>query len=281
MRGPRIIYSGAEMAWLEANRMMVISDYHKAFVAEFGREDVSALNLHGLRKRKGWKVGREPGRYVGRNRKYSDAELEWLRANSSMEINACCAEFRAEFDREDTTPAKLHSLRKRMGWRTGRTGQFVKGQPAYNKGKRCPEGVGGRHPNARKTQFKKGQEPHNTKYLGHERINKDGYIEISVAETNPHTGYERRYVHKHVHLWTLKNGPVPKGHALKCLDGDRLNTDPSNWEAIPRGILPRLNGGKATRVMAYDSAPAELKPALLTIAKIDHQIKKKREGADA
>ncbi|MFD2646388.1 HNH endonuclease signature motif containing protein [Devosia albogilva] len=134
---------------------------------------------------------------------------------------------------------------------------------------------------ARKTQFRKGQEPHNTKYLGHERINKDGYVEISVAQTNPHTGYGRRYVHKHVHLWTQKNGPVPEGHALKCLDGNKLNTDPSNWEAIPRGVLPRLNGGKATRVMAYDSAPAELKPALLTIAKIDHAIKQKRSGADA
>jgi hypothetical protein len=31
--------------------------------------------------------------------------------------------------------------------------------------------------------------------------------------------------------------------------------------------------------MAYDSAPDELKPALLTIAKLDHQIKQKRKAA--
>lgn len=58
MRRPPIIYSDDEMLWLEANRMMVISDYHRAFVAEFGRGDVSAQHLHSLRKRKGWKTGR-------------------------------------------------------------------------------------------------------------------------------------------------------------------------------------------------------------------------------
>ena len=53
----------------------------------------------------------------------------------------------------------------------------------------------------------------------HERINVDGYVEMSIAETNPYTGYERRYVHKHVHLWEASNGPVPKDHCLKCVDG--------------------------------------------------------------
>lgn len=222
MKGRRIDYSAAEMVWLEASRAMVISDYHAAFQAAFSRPDISAMNLHGLRKRK--------------------------------------------------------------GWLTGRTGHFVKGAVSHNKGKRCPEGVGGRHPNARRSQFKKGQEPHNTKHLGHERMNKDGYVEISVAEVNPHTGYGRRYVHKHVHLWEAINGPVPEGHCLKSVDGDKTNTDPGNWIAIPRGVLPRLNGGRATRVMAYDSAPAELKPALLTIARIDHQareLRRQKSGAQS
>jgi hypothetical protein len=31
--------------------------------------------------------------------------------------------------------------------------------------------------------------------------------------------------------------------ALKCLDGNKQNTDPSNWEAVPRALLPRLAGG--------------------------------------
>ncbi|TGV30525.1 HNH endonuclease, partial [bacterium M00.F.Ca.ET.168.01.1.1] len=37
MRRSRIAYSAAEMVWLESNRAMVISDYHRAFQAAFDR----------------------------------------------------------------------------------------------------------------------------------------------------------------------------------------------------------------------------------------------------
>lgn len=221
MKGRAIAYSADEMEWLEANRLMVISDYHRAFCAEFGRDDVSAVNLHSLRKRKGWK--------------------------------------------------------------TGRTGQFSKGSVPHNYGKPCEPGKGGRHPNARKTQFKKGRLPHNAQGAGHERIDsKDGYVVMIVDEVNPWTGAKTRPVHKHVYLWEQINGPVPDGHCLKCRDGNKLNTDPSNWELIPRGVLPRLNGGRATRIMAYDTAPDELKPVLMTIARVDHkasELRRKRKDA--
>ncbi|MBR2689201.1 MAG: HNH endonuclease [Aquamicrobium sp.] len=51
-------YSVTELEWLEANRTMVISDFHRAFVARFGREDVSKKQLTALRCLKGWKTGR-------------------------------------------------------------------------------------------------------------------------------------------------------------------------------------------------------------------------------
>lgn len=271
MKPRRIIYSDTEMAWLGANRTMVISDYHRAFVEAFGRQDVKAAHLHGLRKRLGWKVGRAKGRTAGRSRLFSPVEIAWLQDNCTLPITEYARTFSATFDRSDITVDKLNALRKRQGWKTGRTGHFAKGQEPLNKGKRCPEGTGGRHPNARRSQFKRGQEPHNTKHLGHERLNKDGYVEISVAETNPHTGYHRRYVHKHVHLWEAANGPIPDGYCLKSIDGNRQNSEPANWIAIPRGALPRLNGGKASTVMAYDTAPAELKPAILSIALIQQR----------
>lgn len=280
MKRRRIEYNSDEMTWLEANRTMIISDYHAAFVAAFSRDDVSAMNLHGLRKRKGWKTGREGNRYKGRHRKFRKEEMAWLEANHLMPITEYHRGFIEAFPREDVHPQNLHALRKRMGWKTGRTGHFPKGNISHNKGKRCPDGVGGRHPNARKTQFKKGNVSHTYRGPGHERIDsKDGYIVMIVEETNPWTGAKTRPVHKHVYLWEQANGPVPEGHCLKCLDGNKQNTDPSNWEAIPRGLLPRLNGGKASRTMAYNSAPAELKPAILTVAKIDHTIKQKRKSA--
>lgn len=279
MRGQRITYSAAEMTWLEANRMMVISDYHREFCALFGRPEISALNLHGLRKRNGWKTGREGDRYKGRHRKFSPAEMAWLEANATLPISDYHRAFVEAFPREDVRPQNLHALRKRMGWKTGRTGCFVKGQAPMNKGIPCQTGKGGRHPNARKTQFKKGNISHTYRGPGHERVDsKDGYVVMIVDEVNPWTGGKTRPVHKHVYLWEQINGAVPEGHCLKCLDGNKSNTDPSNWELISRGVLPRLNGGKATRTMAYDSAPAELKPAILTIAKIDHVIHEKRKA---
>jgi hypothetical protein len=215
MKGHWITYSAAELAFVEANRTLVIGDLHSAFCAEFRRDDVSAANLHALRKRK--------------------------------------------------------------GWLTGRTGCFVKGQVPPNKGMPCPPGKGGRHPNARKTQFRKGQLPHNTNYAGHERVSKDGYVEISVDETNPHTGFERRYVLKHRWLWEQANGPVPDGMALKCL-GERVNTDPSNWALVPRALLPRLNGRFGR---GYDAAPAELKPTIMAVAKLEHTARQKRKREPA
>lgn len=220
MKGRSIPYSAAEMAWLEANRDMVIGDYHRAFVAVFSRADVGAANLH--------------------------------------------------------------ALRKRRGWRTGRTGHFAKGQASPNKGKRCDPGTGGRHPNAQRTQFKKGNISHTYRGPGHERIDsKDGYVVLIVEETNPWTGAATRPVHKHRWLWERANGPLPDGHVLKCLDGNKANTDPSNWEAIPRAVLSRLNGGPHRKVMTYDEAPAELKPAVLAVAKLDHKarVALRRKGA--
>jgi hypothetical protein len=272
VRRSAIEYSAEEMAWLEANRMMVISDYHRAFCHLFGRRDVTAAHLHGLRKRKGWKVGRAPGRFAGRHLRYSADEIAWLRDNSTMEINAWCHAFRAAFQRDDVTPAKLHSLRKRMGWKTGRTGRFEKGHVSANKGMRCPDGVGGRHPNARKTQFKKGALPHNFHGPGHESLGDDGYLWIVTDQPNPWTGASTWRVHKHRWLWEKKHGPVPEGMALKCLDGNRLNTDPSNWEPVPRGMLPRLNGRFGRD---YDSAPAELQPIIMAVAKLEHSARSK------
>lgn len=267
MRGARIAYSAEELAWLEANRMMVISDYHRAFVAAFGRADVTAAQLHGLRKRKGWKVGRDPSRYVGRNRKYSDAELAWLRENATLEIGECHRAFVAAFGRADMTKEKLHSLRKRLRIKTGRTGRFEKGHVPHSKGKKRPYNA-----NSARTEFKKGHRPHNYRGPGHRSIGDDGYVWIVVDQPNPWTGAKTWRVHEHRWRWEQVNGPVPEGMALKCLDGDKLNTDPGNWEAVPRGLLPRLNGKSGRN---YDEAPAELKPTIMAVAKLEHRAREK------
>lgn len=207
----------------------------------------------------------------GRVIPYSAAELAFIEARRTLPRTELHAAFVAEFDRGDVSLANLTALCKRKGWLTGRSGCFEKGITPANKGQKMPY-----HPNSARTQFKKGNLPHNTKFAGHERISTDGYVEISIEETNPHTGFSRRYVLKHLHLWEQANGPVPPGMALKCLDGNKLNTDPSNWKQVPRAMLPRLNGRYGR---GYDAAPDEIKPAILAVTELEYRAAKRRKAA--
>jgi hypothetical protein len=67
------------------------------------------------------------------------------------------------------------------------------------------------------TRFKKGSIPTNHRPVGSERISKDGYIEIKIADPNK---------------WDLKHrvvfGKVPKGMLVKFKDGNPLNCDRDN-----------------------------------------------------
>lgn len=194
---------------------------------------------------------------------YSVEELAWIKANCELPRRDAYKLFCEKFKRTDIAFYNYTGLCKRKGWMTGRDGCYEKGSIPENKGKKQPYNA-----NSARTQFKKGNAPHNTKYAGHERVTKDGYIEISIDETNKHTGYNRRYALKHRHLWEAKNGKLSDDMILKCLDGNRQNTDPQNWEAIPRGALPFLNGHRGHN---YETANEELRPAILTLAKLRYR----------
>lgn len=202
---------------------------------------------------------------------YSADELAFIKARHDLPRAQLHAEFIARFGRSDVSENNLKRLCNRKGWNTGRTGQFAAGNVSHNKGKKgfCP-------PGSAKGWFRKGRLPHNTKGPGHESIDtKDGYVWLIVAETNPYTGAATRRVQKHRWLWEKANGPVPDGHRLKCLDGDKTNCDPSNWKAVPFALGPRLNGRYGR---GYDAAPAELKPLILATAELEHAARTKRKG---
>jgi len=202
--------------------------------------------------------------------RYTARQLAFIKRHRKLPHRELHAAFVKRFKRRDVSLDNIKSLCWRKGWKTGRNGRFEKGFIPYNKARKMPYNA-----NSARTQFKKGQQPRNTKWAGHERLSKEGYVEISVEQTNPHTGFERRYVLKHRHLWEQKHGPVPEGMVLKC-KGDRLNTDPSNWELIPRAMLPRLNGRFGRE---YDRAPDEIKPTIMAVAKLEHRLNEARRKA--
>lgn len=196
--------------------------------------------------------------------RYSETELDWIEARAHLPRRLLHVCFLYVFDRDDVSQANLTSLCKRKGWLTGRTGQFRKGQVAHNKGKPMPA-----HPNSQRTQFKKGERrgvaTRLYKPIGTERVSKKGYLERKVNDDLP---LQRRWRAVHLIRWEAENGPLPEGHCLKCLDGDKTNTDPANWLLIARALLPRLNGRWCA--VAFDDAPPEMKPTLLATAQLEH-----------
>ena len=181
--------------------------------------------------------------------------------------------FCARFMRSDVSFDCFKALCKRKGWNTGRAGRFEKGNVPFNKGRK-----GYCAPGSEKGHFPKGNRPHTWRGAGHERIDRrEGYVVMIVDEPNPWTGAATRQVFKHRWLWEQLHGPLPKDHVLKCL-GERSNPDPSNWIAIPRAILPRLNGRFGRD---FDNAPPELKQTILKIAQLEHEAREtKRKAKD-
>lgn len=273
MRRPRISYSAEELAWIKARCDLPRAELHAQFVKAFDRPDLTVDHIKSLCSRNEWSAGPDGRRRgVGKSRTFTAEQITWLRTNATLPRNLVAAAFLAAFPDADTTTAKITSWRKRNKVTTGRTGQFKKGQVSPTKGKKgiCA-------PGSEKGWFKKGSVSHTYRGHGHERIDtKDGYIVMIVDEPNPWTGGKTRPVHKHRWQWEQQHGPIPDGMCLKCL-GDKTNTDPSNWELVPRGLLPRLNGKSGRN---YDAAPAELKPLIMATAKLEHRarsLKKERK----
>lgn len=206
----------------------------------------------------------------GRATSYSDEELAWIEAHATLPRRELHAAFIARFGREDVSLSNLTALCKRRRWLTGRTGQFTPGQESWNKGRKVTP-----HPNAVRTQFKKGERrgkaKTNYKPIGTERVTEDGYLERKVHDGLP---LQSRWRAVHLIEWEAVHGPVPEGHCLKCLDGNRQNTDPANWRAVPRAMLPRLAGRWSP---AYDSAPDELKPAIMATAELAEKARQARK----
>lgn len=227
-----------------------------AFNAEFGL-DKTEIQIRATLKNHRITCGRKPGERFHSAHLYTEEQVQFLRDNYQ---GRSVAELTALFNERFVaamTKLQIKAFVSNRGITSGRTGQFEKGHASWNKGVKGYMG-----PN--RTSFKKGQAPPNRKPLGTERIcPKDGFIQIKVAEKDPYTGFPTRYKHKHVHVWGQLHGPVPKGHVVSFIDGDKLNCEPENLMLLTRKELLCLN------LHNYKDTPAELKPSVLALAKLE------------
>ena len=179
---------------------------------------------------------------------FTQVQVNFIKQHYKLDRGELASRMNAEFN-TSFTPEQVGGLRKRLKLRTGRTGQFVKGEVSWNSGKT------GIHSGSC-TSFKKGNRPHNAVPVGTETNSHDGYIKVKIAEPNS-------WAFKHRLLWEKEHGPIPKGKVLVFKDDDRTNIVIDNLELIDRWELVRLNKNRTSSV-----AP-ELKKSVKAIIKLD------------
>lgn len=133
--------------------------------------------------------------------------------------------------------------------------RFVKGQVPENKGKPMPKDV---YDKCKNTMFKKGNQPHNTNYDGHERISKDGYVEVRIRKG--------KYALKQRVVWETLVGKIPKNHIVVFKDRNPQNLALENLELINRAENMQRN-----TIHRY---PAELKEVI----RLTNKLKRKTDA---
>lgn len=189
---------------------------------------------------------------------YTQNQLDFVRDNKHLPLPELTEKFNKKFG-ESRSKSAIGGTRKRNKWHSGNSGQFQKGQTTWNKGKK-----GLTHGSS--TSFKKGNVPKNHVPVGTERYTTgDKYVKVKIAEPN-------KWQFKHLLVWEKYFGSVPKNHTVIFIDGNRNNCDISNLLLATRAELLQMNRNK------MGSAPAELKPVIQTMSKLEVQVFQKTKS---
>lgn len=123
---------------------------------------------------------------------------------------------------------QIKNYRRNHGLKSGLTGHFEKGRLPHNKGEKYPN----MPPNS--GQFQKGNKPPNWVPVGTIRYTTDGYPKRKIAEPNV-------WEYCHRAEWEKYNGPIPSGHSVVFLNGDKTNWDISNLACLSKNEIVRMN----------------------------------------
>jgi hypothetical protein len=157
----------------------------------------------------------------------------FIRANAKYLFNQDLADLVNKTFGLNVSASQVKNYKRNHQIKSEVTGHFQKGHDPANKGTKGLYNVGGN-----KTSFKKGQKAHNYKPVGTERIDRDGYVLVKISDDGP---WHKRWRHKHKVIWEKANGPLPKGHKLIFLDGDKQNITTDNLQLVSDAQLARLN----------------------------------------
>lgn len=163
--------------------------------------------------------------------KYTDEMKQFILDNYKGRYNQELADLFNQKFNTNITSRMIKSYKANNKLNSGLTGKFRKGQTPHNKGKKMPKEV---YEKVKHTMFAKGNVPPNHRPVGSERISKDGYIEVKVAEPNKWR-LKQRVVYEET------KGKIPEGCPIIFLDGNKRNFDIDNLRCITRSELLYLN----------------------------------------
>lgn len=163
--------------------------------------------------------------------KYTDEMKQFILDNYKGRYNQELADLFNQKFNTNITSRTIKSYKANNKLNSGLTGKFRKGQTPHNKGKKMPKEV---YEKVKHTMFAKGNVPPNHRPVGSERISKDGYIEVKVAEPNKWR-LKQRVVYEET------KGKIPEGCPIIFLDGNKRNFDIDNLRCITRSELLYLN----------------------------------------
>lgn len=171
------------------------------------------------------------------------------------------AEFGTAYSKE-----QIKNFYSRHKLNSGLTGRFEKGHVPANKGTHPP--TRGR---MAETQFKKGNLPYDTKPIGYERINKDGYIEVKIKMRPSSPDCNDNFKAKHILVWEQANGKVPAGHNVIFKDGNKQNIALDNLALVSKAEHLELTRSKLR------STDADVTETGILIARIKCTSRKRKK----
>lgn len=162
-------------------------------------------------------------------RLFTDDQEEWIGSVQQGKSNAELAAMIRERYGIEVTAKQISNWKKRHHLKSGLTGYFYSKEnpvkdPHFMRGRPCTSNA----------KYKKGNRPHNAVPVGTE-VKKDAeYWWVKIAEPN-------QWRQKHILIWEAAHGPVPAGHCLKFLDGNRDNVCLENLQLISKRVNNVMN----------------------------------------